>query len=126
LPPPPPRGNANLLLQAVVLGAALAFFCLAQPTDLLVCPLRRFTGYLCPLCGLTRGLCAVGHAQFGRAVALHTLSPAVFILFVASFAMTLARLAGLRLPAVPQARVFHVLLAVLLAYGALRIIWPAV
>jgi hypothetical protein len=38
------------------------------------CPLRTLTGIPCPLCGMTRGVTAAVHAEFGRALFLNPAS----------------------------------------------------
>jgi hypothetical protein len=35
------------------------------------CPLRTMTGIPCPLCGMTRGVTAAVHGEFGRALQLN-------------------------------------------------------
>ena len=108
--------STNLVLQAAVCLSALIFFCLVEPADWLVCPYRRLTGMPCPLCGLTRALCAIGHGQFRRAVELHAVSPLIFALFVWGLAASLAQMRGW-LPPQPaslQRRIFAALLVLLL------------
>ena len=49
------------------------------------CPLRTLTGIPCPLCGMTRGVTAAVHAQFGKALFLNpgsivVVAAAIFLL----------------------------------------------
>lgn len=115
--------GANLVIKAGALFLALAFFLLFEPGDWLICPIRRFTGLPCPLCGMTHALCAIGHGQFRRAVELHALSPVVFGLFVGGLAATLAELGGWVPPWTTslQPRIFGVLVVLLLGYWAWRL-----
>jgi len=44
------------------------------------CPLRTLTGVPCPLCGMTRGVTAAVHLEFGRAVFLNPGSIAAVVI----------------------------------------------
>jgi len=113
----------NLIIQAAVCGLALAFFAFAEPAEWLFCPFRRLTGLPCPLCGMTRALCAIGHGRFGSAVELHAVSPLVFAMFAGGFLASLAQLGGW-LPSRPprvQRRIFAVFLVLILGYWGLRL-----
>ena len=46
------------------------------------CPLRTLTGVPCPLCGMTRGVTAAVHLEFGRAVFLNPGSIAAVVIAV--------------------------------------------
>ena len=43
------------------------------------CPIKQKTGHDCPSCGLTRGVAALGHGQWSRALGYHRASPAVLV-----------------------------------------------
>lgn len=74
---------------AALLGAGaalvLAVAVLVSPDDLesgrvvltAPCPIRARTGHDCPSCGLTRGVAAVGHGEWSRALQYNRASPAV-------------------------------------------------
>ena len=113
----------NQLWEAGVTGAALALFCLWQPGELPVCPFRYLTGYLCPLCGMTHGLCAVGHGEWRRAVSCHLFSPLVFVGLAGLFASSMAGLMGWRwrVGSAWLERGFHVLLLLLTAHWLWRL-----
>jgi hypothetical protein len=51
------------------------------------CPLRILTGIPCPLCGMTRGVTAAVHAEFGRALFLN---PASIVAVVAAVLLLIA------------------------------------
>jgi hypothetical protein len=124
--PQSPQSNpdrANLVLLAAFTGAALACLSLFQPADWLICPFRWLTGLLCPLCGMTHALCALGHGHIREALRLHALSPLVYVLFAAGFVKSCLGLAGLRFEpvAMPQWFGARLLATLLIAYGAVRI-----
>ena len=52
--------------------------------EVVLCPLRRWTGIPCPGCGLTRSFRCLSHAEFGRAFELnpfgHVLYPLTLVL----------------------------------------------
>ncbi|MBI5281579.1 MAG: DUF2752 domain-containing protein [Candidatus Solibacter usitatus] len=110
-------------LKALFCGSALAFFITAAPPAWLFCPFLRLSGLPCPLCGMTRALCAIGHGGLSAALRLHALSPLVFALFVWGLVSGLAGRAA-AFPAFSQARVFHCLLLLFGLYGAWRILAP--
>lgn len=89
--------------------------------DFLVCPFRILTGLLCPLCGITRGLCAFAKGDFAAAVSHHAAAPAVFAVIFWYALYSLA--AALRLPVrIPDpARAMAPLGALLFVYGVVRI-----
>ena len=123
---PPLRSNpdaGNSTAKAAVLFLALAFFCLVEPADWLLCPFRRLTHLPCPLCGLTHALCALGHGHFRRAVEFNAASPVIFALFVAGLIANLARLGGLLPPPrqSTQPRIFAAVLVLLLGAWAWRL-----
>jgi hypothetical protein len=106
---------------AIFAAGALLFFRLYEaPADppFRVCLFHWLTNRPCPLCGLTRALCALAKGRWDEAVALHPLSPLVFCLFAA---VLLWPILGLRLPPVWQARALPALAAVFLLFGVVRI-----
>jgi hypothetical protein len=104
------------VLKAAVCALALVFFCSFEPVDWLVCPFRRLTGLPCPLCGMTRALCAIGHGHFRSAVELNAVSPMVFALFLGGLVWSTGELGGWSPPrsGFSQAKVFAGLLSLLL------------
>lgn len=56
-------------------GAALAAYGVSRVTgrEVIVCPLRRWTGVPCPTCGGTRAAVALAMLEPGRALALNPL-----------------------------------------------------
>ncbi|MBI5085448.1 MAG: DUF2752 domain-containing protein [Acidobacteria bacterium] len=118
--PLPSRLSSPYALQALFCGAALAFFITAAPPAWLFCPFRSITELPCPLCGMTRALCALGHGELSAAVRLHALSPLVFALFLWGLVSGLAH----RSAPFSQARLFHSLLLLFGLYGAWRILCP--
>ena len=113
----------NLVLKAAVCALALAFFCLVEPADWLVCPFRYLTGLPCPLCGMTRALCAIGHGHLRSAVELNAVSPMVFGLFVGGLIWSLGQLSGWfpSRPGASQAKVFAGLLLLVLVHWMWRL-----
>jgi hypothetical protein len=71
-------------------GAALLFavlyFAAPQPHPAwTLCPFHWLTGLECPLCGLTRGLCAFAKGHWSEAVAFNALTPLGFAMLFALF-----------------------------------------
>ena len=109
-------------IEAAFAAASLAFFRWFQaPADppFTVCGFFYFTGLPCPLCGMTRGLCAAAKGDFMAAVSFHALSPAVLVLIAAWGAAALWRIGG---RPVRIAFPWRFTGAVFLAYGAVRIL----
>lgn len=46
------------------------------------CPIKAKTGHDCPSCGMTRGVAALGHGEWSRAIAYNRASPLVLALSV--------------------------------------------
>jgi hypothetical protein len=91
------------------------------------CPLHRATGLPCPGCGLTRGLAAVTHGDFSTAAGLNPFAFVAWPLLAALAVLALAPSGAVarlqrRLDAYGPAltRAFHVGLAALVGFGALR------
>ena len=49
------------------------------------CPFYWLTGRPCPLCGLTRALCALAKGQWTQAIHFHALSPLAFVMLFSVF-----------------------------------------
>ena len=49
------------------------------------CPFYWLTGRPCPLCGLTRGLCALAKGHWSQAIHFNSLSPMGFLLLFSLF-----------------------------------------
>jgi hypothetical protein len=60
-------------------GLAILAFCrfVPQIVDTVLCPFRRLTALPCPLCGITRAMCALLKGEWLAAIAFHPLSPLV-------------------------------------------------
>ncbi len=73
------------------IGAAMLAVAAARPMmpfeTVPPCPFRTLTGIPCPLCGMTRGVTAAVHAEFGRAVFLN---PASILAVAAAVLLLLA------------------------------------
>lgn len=67
------------LLSAVVILISLIIRPDGLPT-FEICSFKAFTGLPCPGCGLTRGFCAISHAQFSDA---WEFNPFSFVLYIA-------------------------------------------
>ncbi|MGO9230075.1 MAG: DUF2752 domain-containing protein [Bryobacteraceae bacterium] len=80
--------RASLALR--LLGACLVFgvLCWASPAAapaFRACPFYWLTGKPCPLCGLTRGLCALAKGHWSQAIHFNALTPLGFILLFSLF-----------------------------------------
>ena len=107
--------------------SALAFFRLYTPRldTPSFCGFLWITGWQCPLCGMTRALCAIGHGDFHAAIAFHPLSPLTFALVIAMAATALLQLAGFPLrPPWRTSRFWIAAAAIFACFGILRIILP--
>ena len=74
------------------------------------CPFHWLTGRPCPLCGLTRGLCALAKGHWSQAVHFNALTPLGFLLLFSLF-----------WNAPWRARLWTAGIAAFAAYGVLRI-----
>ena len=105
--------------------SALAFFRLyIPPLDTpSFCGFLWITGSQCPLCGMTRALCAIGHGDIQAAIALHPLSPLAFTFVIGMAVTALLQLTGFPLRPPWQSSRFWIAAAALFAcFGVLRII----
>jgi hypothetical protein len=98
------------------------FFRLFDPPakpDFLICPFLVTTGLPCPLCGMTRGLCAAAKGEWLEAMSFHALSP----LALAAFAGWLG-VSALGLMGYPYRRSlpWRAVLLMLLSYGGVRLL----
>jgi hypothetical protein len=94
-------------------GLLLALLWWASPPAAPVfraCPFYWLTGAPCPLCGLTRGLCALAKGHWVQAIQFNALSPLGFVLLFSLFWNTEWR-----------PRLWSCALAAFVIYGAGRI-----
>jgi hypothetical protein len=76
----------------ILVGAVLVFLRLFSPPAIPVCGFQWLTGLLCPLCGMTRGLCALAKGNWSEAIGYHALSPLVLAAMLGVLALDAARL----------------------------------
>jgi Protein of unknown function (DUF2752) len=72
--------------RAGLVAALFAFFALYRAPlvpQFRLCGWYWLTGWPCPLCGLTRAMCQLFHAQLRSALELNALSPLVVVLLLA-------------------------------------------
>ncbi|MBK5295387.1 MAG: DUF2752 domain-containing protein, partial [Acidobacteriia bacterium] len=72
-------------IEALLAGVSLLFFRLFPAPDapgLRACPFYWLTTLPCPLCGITRGLCAAAKGHWAQAIEFHALSPLFLLAFV--------------------------------------------
>jgi hypothetical protein len=68
------------------IAAVLAIlWCATPPPAVRLCAFHWLTGLDCPLCGLTRGLCAFVKGQWAEAVRLNALTPLGLTMLLALF-----------------------------------------
>jgi hypothetical protein len=80
--------RASLTGRLAGAGLVLALLCWASPAAepaFRACPFYWLTGRLCPLCGLTRGLCALAKGHWTLALHFNALSPLAFLLLFSLF-----------------------------------------
>jgi hypothetical protein len=70
---------------AGIAAVFLALWALTPPDGVSVCLFRWLTGLECPLCGLTRGLCAFAKGHWAQAVHFNALTPLAFTMLFALF-----------------------------------------
>jgi len=104
-------------IEAAAAATALAFFRFydapAEPA-FRACGFHWLTSLECPLCGLTRGLCAAAKGQGSLALQFHAFSPLVL---AAILLWPASRLAGLAVPRFP----WLTAALVMALFGALRL-----
>ncbi len=80
--------RASLALRLLGACLVLAILCWASPAAepaFRACPFYWLTGKPCPLCGLTRGLCALAKGHWSQAIHFNALTPLGFILLFSLF-----------------------------------------
>ncbi len=102
---------------AASLGMVAALWGYAPPDTPAVqlCGFHWLTGLNCPLCGLTRALCALAKGHVGAALGFHALSPLV-----------LGMLLSLAWRGTFRGRLWTFGLASLAIYGAARLVFPSI
>ncbi|MCX6622703.1 MAG: DUF2752 domain-containing protein [Acidobacteria bacterium] len=111
------------LLRALVVGSLLlacAGLRLPDQPAFRLCGFYQLTHLDCPLCGLTRGLCAAIQGEWRQAIQLHVLSPLALAWLAGLFVVSLAAAVGRdwSLPAGIRSRL-------LIATGVLFLgVWP--
>lgn len=76
------------ILRLAGAGLLLALLCWASPPAepaFRACPFYWLTGQPCPLCGLTRGLCALAKGHWSQAIHFNALTPLGFVLLFSLF-----------------------------------------
>ena len=104
-----------------MLAAAAAWPLL--PDHGVVCPLRRFTGVPCPLCGMTTGVVRTVHGRVADAFAANPAAPLLVLLVVAAWvAVLLARAGGPRLRAPSASTLYRVAIVAVPAMWAYQLV----
>jgi hypothetical protein len=96
------------------------------------CPLKGLTGVPCPGCGLTRAVSALARGEWGESLAAHAFAP--LVLFALAALAVAALLPARQREAFAAAaerlerrtRASAVLLAALLVYWSVRLLFPSV
>jgi hypothetical protein len=71
-------------------GSALILLWAYTPGDALpLCGFHWLTGYPCPFCGLTRGMCEMAKGNWQAAIEYHALSPLVFLMLTAMMVLNI-------------------------------------
>ena len=76
------RPEVKLAARAAVIAGMAVVLCVWTPPALPLCAFRAFTGRLCPLCGLTHAMFALGKGHFREALRWNALSPLAAALVV--------------------------------------------
>jgi hypothetical protein len=82
------RWGAPFAIRLVGAGLLLALLWWATPAAepaFRACPFYWLTGKPCPLCGLTRGLCALAKGHWSQAIHFNALTPLGFVLLFSLF-----------------------------------------
>ncbi len=111
------------LARTSLAALALAFCVLYDPSAGPAIPLCGFhwlTGRPCPLCGMTRALCALAKGDWSAGIHFHALSPLVLGL-LAWFCWS--GVTQTPAPALLRRHGWTALIAVFAAYGLLRLAW---
>jgi len=97
-------------------GIAGGLVLLGYALNVTVCPLRRWTGIPCPLCGGTRAVVALLTGRFADAFHIHPLVTVAAMLGVALFGvLSLCALFGRRVPRLALSHVERIIATLLLA-----------
>jgi hypothetical protein len=123
----PARWQAVALLAAAAsIVAVLIAFPPATHAFYPFCPLQRWTGLTCPLCGMTRAIAALLAGRFAEAVRHNVLVVALFPFAIVAFARALyAALRWNRWTVLIPARVVTPLVLIAAGFGIARNLFPA-
>jgi len=77
--------RAVAAIMAAALYLALWWYTPTPHPGFDTCGFHWLTGLPCPLCGLTRGLCALAKGHWGQAVGYNALSPLGFVMLFSLF-----------------------------------------
>ncbi len=113
-------------LRATITGLLLLACAVWRPSDpprFRLCGFYLLTKFDCPLCGLTRGLCAAAKGEWRHAMALHPMSPVALAWLAGAFVISLAAATGhdWNLPEKLRSRLMLVSLALLVACWPFRL-----
>jgi hypothetical protein len=96
---------------AVIVALALAPVVEEGPT---ICPFALCTGMACPGCGMTRAATRLVRGDFGAALTLHPLVPAVALVSIGGWVWFMLRRAG-RVPPPSRALINRILIVIAIA-----------
>jgi hypothetical protein len=85
------------VLQATVVSSLLLACAVLRPSDhpaFRLCGFYQLTHLDCPLCGLTRGLCAAMKGEWRHAIHLNAMSPVVLAWMAGLLVVSLAAVTG--------------------------------
>lgn len=85
------------VLRAVIAASLLMGGTLFHPADppwIRLCGFYQLTHFDCPLCGLTRGICALLHGEWRQALRFHPLAPLALAWLGGLLAVSLASAGG--------------------------------
>ena len=106
-----PRASVVRLAGAVLLLGLLWWASPPAQPAFRACPFFWLTGKACPLCGLTRGLCALAKGHWTQALHFNALTPLALVLVFSLFGKTSWR-----------PRLWKSGLAAFALYGVLRVL----
>ena len=111
------RLRRNALLALAVLTALPS-----QGFDIYVCPFHVLTGYICPVCGLTRSLSSLFHGELWQSLQYHPLG-IVVAMYLFSLVVTNQNPAGYLPPTLSRhsRRMVGMLIVVILGTWVLRL-----
>lgn len=115
----------ELLILAAILGCAFfsnpdkAFF---LPSDVYYCPLKKYTGYSCAGCGMTRGFIYSAHCRIRDAFRVNLFAFPFFLLLFLRFIQLIWKSVAGRYPACEiSGAVWWILLFSFMIYGLTRL-----